>query len=338
MLTTLWALFIFLLVIVFHEFGHFIVAKLLDVRVNEFSIGMGPLIAKKQMPETQYSLRALPIGGYVSMEGEDEASDDPRSFSRTPVWKRLLIIVAGALMNFVLAFLVLLVVFGIRGKEMPVIGAFTEHSALEEAGFRLGDRILSIGGDPVSDWQDLLDRVAQLPPDIPVEVEARRGTETFSASVIPFEDEASSRVLLGIIPATEKDAGYTIQNAVASIGFMMGSMIEFFASLFRGAVGLQDVSGPVGIIGAIGQASAGGVYPVLMLLAFISVNVGFVNLLPIPALDGGKIFFLLIEAIRGKPLPAEKEGIVHLIGFALLMLLILVVTFQDVLRLGVFGG
>lgn len=338
MLTTLWAIVIFLLVILFHEFGHFVVAKLLNVRVNEFSIGMGPALLNKQTGETKYALRLLPIGGYVSMEGEDTASDDPRSFSRTPVWKRFLIIVAGALMNFVLALLVLLLVFGLRGKEIPVIGEFTETSALREAGFQTGDRIVSIGGDPVSDWPDLLEQVAALPADTPVEVTADRNGSEITETVTPFLDQTSGRVLLGIIPDTEKDAGFTLQNALGTFWTMMTAMIGFFASLFQGAVGLNDVSGPVGIIGAIGQASAGGLFPVLMLLAFISVNVGFVNLLPIPALDGGKIFFLLIEAVRGKPLPQDKESIVHLVGFALLMLLILIVTFKDVIRLGNFGG
>lgn len=338
MLTTLWAVVIFLLVILFHEFGHFVVAKLLNVRVNEFSIGMGPTLLKRQAGETKYSLRMLPIGGFVSMEGEDSASDDPRSFSKSAVWKRFLIIVAGALMNFVLALLVLLLVFGLRGKEVPVIGAFTETSALEQAGFQIGDRITAIGDVEISSWQGLLERVETLTPETPVEVHAQRDGSEFVQSVKPLYDESSGRTLLGLVPATQKDPGYTVQNTLATFGVMITAMVDFFASLLRGAVGLDDVSGPVGIIGAIGQASAGGLFPVLMLLAFISVNVGFVNLLPIPALDGGKIFFLLIEAIRGKPLPAEKESIVHFIGFALLMLLILIVTFKDVLRLGLFGG
>lgn len=338
MLTTLWAIVIFLLVILFHEFGHFVVAKRLGIRVNEFSIGMGPTVLNKQAGETKYSLRLFPIGGFVSMEGEDAASDDPRSFSKSPVWKRFLIIVAGALMNFVLALLVLVIVFGVRGMEVPVIGAFPESSPLEEAGFLPGDRIVRIGDRSIDSWQGILDEVEALPVETPVEIFAEREGETVKHMVTPYRDAESGRVLIGLIPATEKNAGYAFQNAFRTFLVMMTAMIDFFASLFRGAVGLDDVSGPVGIIGAIGQASAGGIFPVLLLLAFISVNVGFVNLLPIPALDGGKIFFLLIEAVRGRPIPEEKESMVHLIGFALLMLLILIVTFKDVLRLGNFGG
>ncbi len=337
MLTLLWSVFIFLLVILFHEFGHFIVAKSLGVRINEFSIGMGPAVFQKDTEETKYSLRLLPVGGYVSMEGEDEASDDPRSFSQSPVWKRMAIIVAGALMNFVLAMIVLLFAFGLSGRQIPVIASFPEDSALEKAGFLPGDRILSIDEEPINDWNELLDRVAGLQEGTPAVIRAERQEEVFEATVIPYQD-ASGRILVGIIPETEKDPAYAWENAIATFGFMLSAMVDFFRSLFRGAVGLNDLSGPVAIVGAIGQASAGGIYSVLLLLAFISVNVGFFNLLPIPALDGGKMVFLLIEAIRGKPLPVEKESMVHLIGFALLMLLIIVVTFKDVLRLGVFGG
>lgn len=337
-MTVLYSILIFLLVIVFHEFGHFMVAKLVGVRVNEFSIGMGPLLAKKQGPETKYSLRAIPIGGYVAMEGEEESSEDPRSYSRTSVGRRLLIIVAGAMMNFVFAFLVLLFIFGMRGQQVPVIAEFTPNSPLKAAGFQIEDRIINIGEESIEDWNDLLDSVAALIPGEEVEVTAQRGEETVIKLVTPIRDDETGRLQIGIVAKTEKNVADVFRNTTHTFWVMLTAMFRFFEQLFRGSVGLGDLSGPVGIVTTIGQASQAGLYPVLMLLALINVNVGFFNLLPVPALDGGKIIFLLFEAIRGRPVPQEKESMVHFIGFVLLMLLILVVTFKDVLNLGFFGG
>lgn len=338
MLTAISAILIFLSVIIFHEFGHFIVAKRLGIRVNEFSIGMGPLLFQKQGPETKYAVRALPIGGYVAMEGEEEASNDPRSYAKASVPKRFAVLVAGATMNFVLAILVLLLLYGFRGHEVPVIERFSEKSALQSAGFEIGDRIVEIDGVQIASYDDLLNSVAGLTADEPVPIVAERSGERITHTVTPTKDTQSDRVLIGIVPAMEKDFSKTFHNAMSAFWMMMNMMVNFFVQLFRGAVGLKDLSGPIGIISTIGQASQMGAYSVMLLLAMISVNVGFFNLLPIPALDGGKILFLLIEGVRGKPLPAEKENIVHLIGFVLLMILILIVTFKDVLNLGIFGG
>lgn len=338
MLTAISAIFIFLLVILFHEFGHFVVAKLAGVRVNEFSIGMGPALLQKKSGETKYALRAIPVGGYVAMEGEEESSADPRGYSNASVGKRLAIIVAGAFMNFLLAILVLAVIYGTRGFQIPVISEFTPNSPLLIAGFEEGDRITRIGTTPIESWNDLLESVGKLEAGTEVTVTANRGDEEISKPVMPVYNEESQRVQIGIVPEMQRDLSKTMQSVFQTFGIMLTAMSQFFGQLFRGAVGLDQLSGPVGIISTIGQASQEGIYPVMMLLALISVNVGFFNLLPIPALDGGKVVFLLLEAVRGKPIPPEKENIVHLVGFMLLMALILVVTFKDVINLGIFGG
>ncbi len=338
MLTAISAIFIFLLVILFHEFGHFVVAKLAGVRVNEFSIGMGPALLQKKSGETKYALRAIPVGGYVAMEGEEESSADPRGYSNASVGKRLAIIVAGAFMNFLLAILVLAVIYGTRGFQIPVISEFTPNSPLLIAGFEEGDRITRIGTTPIESWNDLLESVGKLEAGTEVTVTANRGDEEISKPVMPVYNEESQRVQIGIVPEMQRDLSKTMQSVFQTFGIMLTAMFQFFGQLFRGAVGLDQLSGPVGIISTIGQASQEGIYPVMMLLALISVNVGFFNLLPIPALDGGKVVFLLLEAVRGKPIPPEKENIVHLVGFMLLMALILVVTFKDVINLGIFGG
>lgn len=338
MITTITAILIFLFVILFHEFGHFIVAKAVGVRVNEFSIGMGPKLIQTKQGETDYTLRALPIGGYVAMEGEEDTSDDPRSFHQAAVWKRFLIIVAGAFMNFVLAFLVLLLVFGLRGEQTTTIESFSENSALQEAGFLPGDTITNIDGVAITDWTTLTETVDGLTPNTPVIIQATRGGETIEEEVTPYFDEQEQRVLIGVLPTMERNLGSVVSNAASYFGVIMGAMFQFLKSLVGGGVGIGELSGPVGIISTINQASQMGLFSVLMLLAFISINVGVFNLLPIPALDGGKILFLLVEAVRGKPIPPEKENVIHLIGFMLLMGLILVVTFQDVMRLQIFGG
>lgn len=338
MITTIAAIFIFLFVILFHEFGHFMVAKLVGVRVNEFSIGMGPKLIQSKKGETDYTLRALPIGGYVAMEGEEDSSEDPNSFSKASVLKRFAIIVAGAMMNFVLAYLVLLIVFAGRGEQTTTIDTFTENSALEEAGFLPGDTITVIDGVEIDNWTTLTETVDTLSPGEAVTIQAKRGEETIEKQVIPSYNEQEQRILIGLMPTMERNLSSIFQNTTTYFLTIMGAMFTFLKTLVTGGVGVGQLSGPVGIISTINQASQMGIFSVLLLLAFISINVGVFNLLPIPALDGGKILFLLIEAVRGKPIPPEKENIVHFIGFMLLIGLIIFVTFQDVMRLQIFGG
>lgn len=328
-MTLFTALFVFLLVIAFHEFGHFAVAKLVGIKVNEFSIGMGPALLHKKSGETQYSLRAIPIGGYVAMEGETDSSSHPRSFQNAPVMKRIMVVVAGAIMNFILGFLVLFIAFSIRGADVPVIAQFTPESALEEAGFQRGDRIVQIGEVPITTWEGLRNTVSDLPQGEEVSIKALRNGEEIQQMVRPKWDEKEQRILIGLLPAAERDFGSILTQTATTFVAFFSLLFQFFRMLFAGQVGIGDVSGPVGIVRVIGEASRTGIVSVLTLMGLISVNVGFFNLLPIPALDGGKILFLLIEAVRGKPMPAEREGLVTMIGFVLLLLLIGIVTFRE---------
>lgn len=326
MLTFIATIFVFLFVVLFHEFGHFIVAKSVGIKVNEFSIGMGPKIFQKEKGETKYSLRLLPIGGYVSMEGEDEASDDPRGFEKVSAPKRIAVVAAGAFMNFLLAIIVFTIVAFSVGVPVTVVANMDEGTPAAESGLAVGDRIVEINGQSVESWDDLTDKISKLPVDESLSLKTSDNKE-YSMTPVKAED---GRSVIGIRPATEKNFAGAISSGFKNTAFVLRSMFGFIASIFKGGVERGDVSGPVGIINVIGKAASYGIIPVLNLMGLLSVNLGFINLLPLPALDGSRIVFLLVEIIRGKPVDPEKEGMVHFIGFIALMGLMIFVTYLDI--------
>lgn len=331
-LTTITSIIVFLLVILIHEFGHFAVAKLVGIQVNEFSIGMGPSLYSKRKGETKYSIRALPIGGYVAMEGEDEESFNPRSFNKSSVSKRIAVILAGAVMNFVLAFVVLFIIGYSVGTPVNTIAEFIDPSPAKEAGMQVGDSIIKIENIETSTWEEVSEALAST-TEKDINVTVQRENETVDLKITRDEDGK-----VGIMATSEKSIPGAIAYSFQTTKFIINEMIKFFGRLFRGNVSINEVSGPVGIISVIGSAARTGVLNVLLILAFININVGFFNLLPIPALDGSKVIILLIEAIRKKPIPQEKEGIINLIGFIFLIGLLIIVTFKDIIQMGIFGG
>jgi len=339
MITAIAAIFVFLMVILFHEFGHFIAAKSVGIKVNEFSIGMGPKIFQRQKGETKYSIRLLPIGGFVSMEGEDEKSEDPRSFNRAKPWARIITVAAGAIMNFVLAVIVLIIVSYNIGTPTTTVLETIENSPAERVGIQSGDIVKSINGVNVDDWNSIVDRISNSNPDKEMIVRVIRGGETIDFKLKPTISEEDNRVIIGIgiIPKYEKSISAAIAGGLSEAGHMFQIMFEFIKGIFRGKVNARDLSGPVGVIYTIGEAAKYGVINLLYLMGFISVNLGVFNLFPLPALDGSRIVFILIEVIRGKPINPEKEGYVHFIGFILLMLLMAVVTYTDINRFNIFG-
>lgn len=331
MLTAISAIFIFLVVILIHELGHFLVAKYNNIKVNEFSIGMGPKLLQNNKGETTYSLRLIPLGGYVSMEGEDEDSDDPRSFNNAKVGSKLAVISAGAIMNFILAIIVLsIATYGI-GIPTTEIESIIDDSPAFLSELKEGDNIKGINGIEINSWNEVVQSISNSGTDENILLEIERDGTIQEISIQPIKEDGRS--IVGIVPAKNKSFLGSIKLGFIQTFTMLKAMFQFLGMILTGNTQSLALSGPVGVIQQIGNAAKLGVYDVLMLLGFISINLGFFNLLPIPALDGGRIFFLLIEAIRGKKMDPNKEGFVHFIGFVLLISLMLIVTYKDIIRI-----
>ncbi|WP_053957399.1 RIP metalloprotease RseP [Inediibacterium massiliense] len=325
------AIVVFGVLVVFHEFGHFSVAKLVGIKVHEFSIGMGPRIFKKKGQETEYSIRILPLGGYVKMEGEDEKSNDARSFNNKPLWARISVILAGPFMNFVLAILLFTTIFYMIGFPTTTIQNVMNNSPAQKSGIQAGDKILSINEEEMNNWQEIQKTIQNNKnPSIDMKI-LRQGNEK-SISIIPRIDEKTKKGAIGIAPKAQKSFLLSIKAGWNTMFLVIDEMIGFFGNLFKGKVSSQDVVGPVGIIYLVGEAAKTNIYNVLRLAALISVNLGIVNLLPIPALDGGRIVFLLAEGIVGRPLDPEKEGFIHFTAFVLLMGLMVFMIYKDIMR------
>lgn len=334
MLTAISAVLVFLLVILFHEFGHFAVAKMVGIEVNEFSIGMGPKIIQTKKGETEYTIRLLPIGGYVKMEGEDENSENPRSFNNASVFARIGVLLAGAFMNFVLAVVVLSIVsFGI-GEPSTTVDQVTIDSPAAESGIIAGDIIVGIEDKKIDSWDQVTEEIGDSPENKELKIEIHRDGKTLTKYITPTVEDGRS--IIGIYTRSIKSPGSAIKGGFQQTGAFLMLMFDFIGMIFKGQVGMNSLSGPVGIIREVGVAANMGIYNLLFLLGFISVNLGFFNLLPLPALDGSRISFLLVELIRGKPVDPEKEGFVHFVGFILLISLMLFVTYKDILNTNLF--
>nr|WP_300004582.1 RIP metalloprotease RseP [Tissierella sp.] len=335
MQTAISAIFVFLLVILLHELGHFTVAKMVGIKVNEFAIGMGPTILKTTRGETKYTLRALPIGGYVSMEGEDEDSDDDRSFNKAPVLARMGVIIAGAFMNFVLAIVVLTIVSFNIGVQTTVIENTVPNSPAESAGIIRGDKINAIDGVKVNSWQDIIEEIGSKDSGEKFNINILRNNKELDINIAATKSE-DERSVIGIESRVDKSFSAAIKGGFQKTGIFINSMFDFVKMAFKGQVSTKDLSGPVGVISVVGEAAENGFMDLLLILGFISVNLGFFNLLPIPALDGSRLVFLFIELVRGKPIAPEKENIVHLVGFFLLISLMIIVTYRDLIRINIF--
>lgn len=342
---------LFGLLIAVHEFGHFITAKLSGVKVNEFAIGMGPKLWGKQGRETLYSLRLFPIGGYCAMEGEDEDTGDPRSFLKAGVGKKLFILVAGAAMNFLLGYLIFLCLYlSVQSYSVEVVDRFEPWSALPAQGLQVGDRFLVVDGHRVlvdGDAKIFLDR-AGARADIEVLRNGQRVLlEDVDMSRTPVTQvDGSTRQLLGVtlkgewLPATFGDklrlSWNSALNTVRMVWMGLGDLVT-------GAVGIRDMSGPVGIVNMMGQVANQSETPtiafanILYFIAFISINLSVMNLLPIPALDGGRIFFLavnlVVSAITKRELDPKYEGAINAVFFVALLGLMVVVAASDILKL-----
>lgn len=331
-MTIILALLVFLIVIVFHELGHFSVAKWVGIRVLEFSVGMGPALWQKEKGETTYSLRALPLGGYCAMEGEEEVSDDEASFSKAKPGQRFLTILAGPLMNLVIAYLCFLLFLGMQGITIPVVESFPKNSPAEHAGMMVGDRITAINGDNVQSSIELIDLLKRHGEDArTVQVSVLRDNESKIFTVQPEKEEG--KVLLGITMQRQSDFLGAFGAAWSMLWETFFSLFTILQRLFTGALSLNALSGPIGVVSMIGQAAQEGFSRFLFFTGYISLNLAFFNLLPIPALDGFTLWLIVIEKLRGKPLSMKVENGIKIAGFALLIGLIVFVSFKDILRL-----
>ncbi len=331
MTTIFVAIIVFGLLVLIHELGHFIIAKLAGIMIHEFSIGMGPKLLQTKKGETMYSVRALPLGGYVRMEGEDEKSDNPRGFNNKPVLARIAVIFAGPFMNFVLAVGLFSIIFYFVGTPTTKIGEVVPRSPAQHIGIQSGDTIDSIDGEKMNTWQDIIDTISDSGEN-DIDIAIIRNGDKIKKTVKPTMDADANRATIGIVTAMERSVISSVKNGFIIIKAITSDILVFLGGLFtRKSNVTGEVMGPVGIINLVGQVAKSGWLEVANLTAVLSVNLGLINLLPIPALDGSRIIFLLVEILRGKPVDPEKEGIIHLIGFGILISLMLFITYKDIL-------
>ncbi|SFP60608.1 RIP metalloprotease RseP [Caldicoprobacter faecalis] len=341
MLTLVVALIFFGILIMVHELGHFLAGRLVGIHAEEFSIGMGPKLFGFSRKGTQFSVRALPIGGYVKFLGEDEKSDDPRAFNNASLWKRMAVIVSGPAMNILLAVVLLTVFYMSYGiyEVVPEILEVVEDSPADRAGLMPGDRIIQVDGVSVEGLQaqeavEAIRNAIRQKGGNELEIVVRRDGENISVKLVPEYSEQSDSYVIGIVFGRIRRYGLmpSIGLAFNQAGRIMFLMVDMLRALIFRGQGLNEVMGPVGIVGEIGKAVQAGMQQLLSLAVIITLNLGIINLIPFPALDGGRLALLLIEGVRGKPLEPEKEGFIHFIGFVVLILLMVLVTYQDIMR------
>ena len=339
------AIIVFSLLILFHELGHFSLAKLNGIRVNEFSLGLGPTIIGFTKGETKYSLKLLPFGGACMMEGEDENSNDDRAFNKKSVWARISVVAAGPVFNFIMAVLFSIVLIGSVGVDKPVLTDVIDGYAAQEAGLMTGDTLVQMGDEKINFYREV-SLYATFHEGEPVELTYERDGQEYTTLLTPKYDEESGRYLYGFIAGGRQKVGFfeTIGYSFAELSYYIKVTIKGLGMLFSGTVGVNELSGPVGIVQNMGQvyeesvSTDGYYYAFLSMINWaimLSANLGVMNLLPIPALDGGRLVFLVMEAIRGKAIDPEKEGMVHMIGIILLFILMFVVMFNDISK--IFG-
>lgn len=347
-MTLIWFILILSIIIVVHEFGHFLFARISGTHVYEFSLGMGKKIWSKKSKkyDTEFCLRLIPLGGFVQLAGEDEEFDKEnkidknKSMNSKTGLQRFLILFAGAGFNFILALVVLFISALIYGSvsTKPVVGSIMNDYPAAEAGLKVGDKILKIDGKTVKTWDDVLWEV-QFSDGTPMKFLIEREGETkkqIKITPIEIEDEQGNKVYkFGIGSSAIRERGLVpaLKYGVNKFASIFKIMLNTVKSLFVGDVGVNDFSGPVGIYTVVDAQREAGFESILYLIAFLSVNVGVINLIPFPAFDGGRILFLLIEKITKKPVPARVENMIHSIGFFILIALMIYVTFNDVIKL-----
>ena len=354
-MTIVYAILAFCVMIIVHEMGHFFAAKAFGMKVYEFSLGMGPTLLRKKGKNTDYCLKLLPLGGSVQL-GEDEETDDPDAFRNKPVWQRMIVIVAGAVMNLILGIIVCAISVCVAGFSITTnIGGFRDGAITNEY-LQAGDRIVEINGMSIWSSQDisyaLQNKVAGSTDNtetVAFDFKVIRDGKTISLDDVTFgvrtaEDGTSESIILDFYVNTEKLSFGSVADAAFRNAASYGRLVIIsLIDLFSGTYGINDLSGPVGVVKVMSEAASQSedmsvnISTLLSMISLITINLGIFNLLPVPALDGMRFVFLLIEAIRRKPIKPEIEGMIHIVGLAALMLLMLVVTFKDIFMIATGG-
>lgn len=337
------AIILFSLIILFHELGHFLLAKINGVQVNEFCLGLGPTIVGFHGKETFYSLKLFPFGGACMMEGEDEESDSGRAFGKKGVWQRFSIVLAGPLFNFILAWLLSIVILGMAGIDYPTIYKVTPGSPAAEAGIVDGDTILKFNHKNIHFYREI-SVYTYFHSGETIEVTWEHEGEQKTALITPGYDEGTERYLFGFQGSYGRQKSgvlRVLQHSFYEVEYWISTTIQSLGKLVTGQLNMNDLSGPVGIVKTIGdtytQSSQDGLFYVFInminMAILLSANLGVMNLLPLPALDGGRLVFFIIEAIRGKRIDPQKEGMVHYVGLIVLMVFMVVIMGNDIRKL-----
>ena len=338
MLTILAAIFVFGVLVTVHEFGHFITAKMTGMRVDEFAIGFGPKIYQQKDGETLYSLRAIPLGGYNKIAGMDPDDPvEPNAFNSKPIPARMLVILAGALMNFILPIILFSGIFMVEGRlqlvNEPVLGTVVDEMAAARAGLKAGDRIVTIDGKNVETWTDVVLNLRKAGTE-EVTLTAERNGVLLTYKMTPMFDKDAGRPLIGVSPKFSKESLGFFGSIKEGFIYTKNIGLSMVSGLYRIVSGNApaDVAGPIGVAQMAGQVAEKGLLPLMNFVAFLSINLGVINLLPLPALDGGHFVLLLLEALRGKPLGGKAMTNIQMIGVALILALTVFSTFKDITR------
>lgn len=326
------AILAFSVLIIIHELGHFMLCKLNGVKVSEFSLGMGPKLFGIKGKETEYLIKAFPVGGYVKMEGEEGVSNDPRSFTNKTPLQKLSIVSAGAIMNLILAVVLFAIVGAAKGYVLPIIGEVVPNSPAMHAGIQVGDQITKVNKVNVDRWDEFLNEIYTSKGEA-MNIELVRNSKAEKITLKPVMNVKEKRFMLGIAASgVEKklnfgeSVGYGFSQTIGTAKQTFG----FFGSLFKGQVSGSDVGGPISIIRISTKAAQAGFTTLIYFTALMSVQLGIFNIVPFPALDGGWIFMLLFEIISGKKLDDNKVGTINYIGFMILMALMVLVVVKDI--------
>lgn len=345
MVTFIASVFVFGMLIFFHELGHFMVAKLVGIKVHEFSLGFGPKLFGILRGETSYNLRALPLGGFVRMAGmdpneEEDEKDEERGFNKKTIGQRIAVIFAGPLMNFLLAVVLLALIFAFQGLPVATTGIedVLPGYPAEKAGIVAGDKIVAVNGQRVENWEELVGLINQKPEENIKVTVVRNGTERQLEMKTVRDEKGLGKI--GIVPAKGFRKMNLFQSLVLGVewtGRVTFMILDFISKMIFGQAP-ADLGGPVRVVNEIGKAAQIGFFFLLQLAAFLSINLGLFNLFPIPALDGSRILFLAWEKLRGRPVDPVKENFIHLVGFGLLLLLMVVITYNDILHIFVLDN
>lgn len=348
MATVILFLLIFGVVVISHEFGHFLIGKRNGIRVVEFAIGMGPTLFSFTKGETKYSLKLLPIGGACMFDGEDgvaaeDGVQDEHSFLSANVWARIATVSAGPLFNFLLAFVFSLIIVAFTGTDRPIVQQFMEDSAAEEAGLQVGDEIVNINGERIHLYREV-SLISALNKGQTMDIVVKRNGEKQEITLVPKYSEEDGRYYIGLVGAGEYmkcNPVQVFQYGWYEVKYWVKATYKSLLMLLQGQATKDDVSGPIGIAQFVGDTYeevkpygiSSVIFTMMNIVILLSVNLGIMNLLPLPALDGGRLVFMFIEVIRGKPVSPEKEGMVHFAGLVVFMILMVFIMYNDIARI-----